>query len=41
MKYYIIYIEQLITKAINLIHFLDISLSIHRENFDAFDPPLE
>lgn len=41
MKCCIIYIKQLITKAINLIHFLDLSLSIHRENFDAYDPLLE
>lgn len=41
MKCCIIYIELLITKAITSIHFLDINLSIHRENFDAYDPPLE
>lgn len=41
IKCYIIYIEQLITKAINMIHLLDISLSIRRENFAAYDPPLD
>lgn len=42
MKCYIVYIEQLLTKAINLTHFLAINLSIHREHFGAYyDPPLE
>lgn len=35
--------EQLITitKAIHLIYFLELSLSIHREDFDAYDPSSE